>query len=346
VTLTWQRRHLHLHHPFTIARGGVSESRDKTVLLVSIEHDGRVGRGEAAPSTYYHQTLESNQAALDRAAELLGDDPFALEAILDRLWSHLGDQSAAIAAVDEALHDLCGQLIGLPVWKWFGLDPTRVPPTSFTIGIDDPETIAQKVREAADYPILKVKLGTAMDDDILTTVRREAPDKRLRVDANVGWSADVVLDRCRRVMRYDVELIEQPVPPAEDDALPDVREAVPVPLIADESCAGVDDVLRCAGAYDGINIKLSKCGGLRRALQMIHTARSAGLKVMLGCMVETSVGIAAAAQLAPLVDYLDLDGHLLLADDPFEGIGGQAGLLTLSDRPGTGVRERRSDRAS
>jgi len=340
VKLTWHRRYVHLRHPFNIARRRDDKGTEKEVLLVRIEHGGHVGWGEAAPVAYYRQSLESAEAALAEAQGMLGDDPFALDANLDPIRARFGDQPAAVAAIDGALHDLIGRLLGLPVWKLLGLDPARAPLTSFTIGIDEIDVIARKVQEAAGYPILKIKVGTPDDDAILSVVRREAPDKILRVDGNCGFSSGNVLERCRHVAGYGVELIEQPAPPGDDDALPAVKAERLAPLIADESCVGIDDVLRCAGPFDGINIKLCKCGGIRQAVRMIHTARAAGLKVMLGCMVETSVGIAAAAQLAPMADYVDLDGHLLLADDPFEGLGGDQGRLTLSDRPGLGLKER------
>ncbi len=340
MKLSWHRRRLHLRHPFKIARR-LDGGTDKEMLLIRIEHKGQVGWGEAAPVSYYHQSLDSAEAMLGEAAGMLGDDPFAFDAILDGLWARFADQSAAIAAIDGALHDLVGRLLGIPVWKLLGLDRTRVPLTSFTIGIDDLEVMARKVEEAAEYPILKIKVGTPQDDAILATIRRVAPDKVLRVDANCGWTSANVLEQCRRLSdRYRLEFIEQPTPAGDHAALPAVREAGLGPLVADESCVGVSDVLRCVGCFDGINIKLSKCGGIRRAVQMIHTARSAGLKIMLGCMIETSVGIAAAAHIAPLVDWIDLDGHLLLADDPFEGLGGSGGRLTLNDRPGLGLVER------
>jgi L-alanine-DL-glutamate epimerase-like enolase superfamily enzyme len=212
--------------------------------------------------------------------------------------------------------------------------------TSFTIGIDDLDVIAEKVREAEPYPILKVKVGTKNDEAILSTIRKVAPDKPLRVDANCGWTSANVVERCEALLQYDLEMIEQPTSPDDTNALPALRKKLTTPIVADESCKGIDTVLPCVGKFDGINIKLCKCGGIRPALKMIHTARSAGLKIMLGCMVETSVGIAAAAQLAPLVDWIDLDGHLLLADDPFEGIGGTQGRITLTNRPGLGVVER------
>lgn len=340
MKLTWHCRHLHLRHPFNIARSPrVGETR-KEALLVQIEHDGHVGWGEAAPAAYYHQSLDSAQRVFAEAERMLGNDPFALDAILDPIWERFSDQPAAIAALDGALHDLIGKLLGIPLWKWFGLDPARLPPTSMTIGIDEPEMIAQKAREAEAFAILKVKMGTEDDDAILSAVRREAPEKVLRVDGNCGWSSSEVLPRCRRIAAYGIELIEQPTPAGEHDALPAVRAERIAPLIADESCSGLSQVLPLVGVFDGINVKLSKCGGIRRAIRMIHTARAAGLKVMMGCMVETSVGIAAAAHLAPMADYVDLDGHLLLADDPFEGIGGAGGILTLTDRPGLGLVER------
>ncbi|NLX23184.1 MAG: dipeptide epimerase [Phycisphaerae bacterium] len=340
MKLTWRRRRLHLRYPFRIARRQ-DDNTEKEMLLIQIEHGGHVGWGEAAPISYYHQSLDSAEAMLREAAGMLGDDPFAFDAVLDALWARFADQSAAIAAIDGAMHDLAGRILGIPVWKWLGLDRSRAPLTSFTIGIDDLDVIARKVEEAAQYPILKIKVGTPRDDEILATVRRGAPDKVLRVDANCGWTSANVLEQCRRLSeRYRLEFIEQPTPAGEHEVLPAVRKAGLGPLVADESCVGVADVLRCVGLFDGINIKLSKCGGIRRALQMIHTARSAGLKIMLGCMIETSVGIAAAAHLAPLVDWIDLDGHLLLADDPFEGLGGSEGRLTLNDRPGLGLVER------
>ncbi len=362
MKLTWHRRQLRLSHPFKIARR-LDQSVDKTVLLVEIEHQGRTGLGEAAPTSFYRQTLDSSEAALSAAAGLLGDDPFAFEAIHERLRARIADQPAAIAAIDGALHDLCGRLLGIPVWRWLGVDRAKMPLTSFTIGIDDLDIMARKVREAAEYPVLKIKVGTPQDEAVLEMMRREAPDKVLRVDANCGWTAGTVEARCRELARFNLELIEQPCPPEDASRLtfraegrageesrkskvesriaaPEASTPAPPdlpPLIADESCVGVGDVLGCVGVFDGINVKLSKCGGIRPALQMIHTARAAGLRIMLGCMVETSVGIAAAAQLAPLVDYVDLDGHLLLANDPFEGIGGRQGRLTLNDRPGLGV---------
>jgi L-alanine-DL-glutamate epimerase-like enolase superfamily enzyme len=317
----------------------ISDNTDKTVLLVQIEHDGLVGWGEAAPISYYRQSFDSAEAALAKMKSMLGNDPFALDAILDNLLRQFPGESAAIAAVDGALHDLIGKILKVPLWKMFGLDRSRMPLTCITIGLDTPEVIAAKVREAAAFPILKIKVGTPDDETTLKVIRREAPNKTLRVDANCGWTSDNVFERCRMMADAKVEFVEQPTKPGDNDALPRVREAGLGPLFADESCVTVKDVLYCVGFFDGINIKLSKCGGIRQAMKMIHIARAAGLKIMLGCMVETSVGISAAAQLGPLVDHLDLDGHLLLANDPFTGLGGDGGRLTLTEEPGLGIKE-------
>lgn len=340
MRLTTERRKLHLRHPFLIARRMTDTSTEKEMLFVRIEHNGQVGWGEAAPAEYYHQTLDSAEAAMRAMGGMLGDDPFALDRILDAVRARFPDQSAAVAAVDGALHDLIGKLLGIPVWKLLGLDAARCPLTSFTIGIDTPEMVARKVREAEQYPILKIKIGTPEDDAILTAVRKEAPRKLLRVDANCGWTSADVLERMKKTWKYGIELIEQPTRPDDLKGLAAVRAAGLGPVLADESCVVEGDVLNCAGVFDGINIKLSKCGGMRAAVRMIHTAKAAGLKIMIGCMLETSVGLAAAAHLGPLVDYLDLDGHLLLADDPFDGLGGAGGKLTLTDRPGLGLIEK------
>lgn len=339
MKLSWERRQLKLRHPFNIARMPMSDSTDKTVLLARIEHDGLVGWGEAAPISFYHQSFDSAEATLSKIGDMLGNDPFALDAILDNLLKRFPGESAAICAIDGALHDLIGKILKVPLWKMFGLDRSRMPLTSMTIGIDKPEVMAAKVREAAAFPILKVKVGTPDDEIILNTVRREAPNKTIRVDANCGWSSENAFERCKLMADYKVEFIEQPTRPGDNDVLPRLREAGLGPLYADESCVTVKDVLFCVGFFDGINIKLSKCGGIRQAMKMIHVARAAGLKIMLGCMTETSVGIAAAAQLGPMVDHLDLDGHLLLANDPFTGLGGEGGRLTLTDAPGLGIRE-------
>jgi L-alanine-DL-glutamate epimerase-like enolase superfamily enzyme len=334
MRLSWHRQDLHLHRPFTIARG--TEVRKQT-LVVELEHDGVRGLGEAVPTDYYGQTLDSAERTLAAIGPLLGDDPFNLQAILGRLYARFDDQLASVAAVDFALHDWLGKRMGLPTWRWLGLDADAAPPTSFTIGIDDPERVIEKVQEAAACPILKVKLGTGFDEQILRAVREAAPQKTVRVDANAAWTADCALDRVRMCARYGVEYVEQPVPPGDFATLKRLRDARILPIVADESAVRAGDVANLVGCVDGINVKLDKCGGIRAGLHMIDAARVLGMKVMLGCMIGSSLYIAALAQLSPLADWLDLDGHLLLTDDPFEGLGFASGRIVLSRRSGLGV---------
>jgi L-alanine-DL-glutamate epimerase-like enolase superfamily enzyme len=233
-----------------------------------------------------------------------------------------------------------GKKLGVPVYALLGLDPSRSPWTSFTIGLDEPAVIRAKLREAAEYPILKIKVGTERDEEVLSIVRDEAPDVRLRVDANTAWRPRQAVERIEALEKFEIEFVEQPVAAHDIDGLRFVRERSPLPIIADESCMTSSDIPRLAGAVDGINIKLAKCGGIAEALRVIHTARAHNLQIMLGCMVETSLGIAAAAQLAPLVDYTDLDGAALLADDPFSGISIARGRIHLSAEPGLGVKKK------
>lgn len=307
---------------------------------MELDHDGVVGMGEAVPADYYGQTLDSAEDALAGMGELLGDDPFQIEPIVERCLDRYDDQRAAVSAVDGALHDWVGKRLGAPVWRLMGLDPKAAPVSSFTIGIDDLDVIEAKTAEAAEFPILKVKVGTDHDEEILSAVRRVAHDKSLRADANCGWTIDNAEERIRRLQRFNIEFVEQPIAPGDNEAMRTLRQATPVPIVADESTVRPADVIGLADCVDGINIKLCKCGGIREALRMIHLARACGLKIMLGCMIESTLGIAQAAQLAPLADWIDLDGHLLITSDPFEGIGGAGGRLTLTDRPGLGVKPR------
>jgi L-alanine-DL-glutamate epimerase-like enolase superfamily enzyme len=235
-----------------------------------------------------------------------------------------------------ALHDWLGKKLGQPLWRILGLNPASTPVTSYTIGIDSTEKMLEKVREAPEFPILKVKVGTDRDDEILSAIRRET-DRTIRVDANAAWQPREAEQRITELAGYDLEFVEQPVPAGSPESLRRVRESVDLPIISDESSVVPEDVPGLFGCVDGINIKLSKCGGIRQALKMIHTARSAGLKVMLGCMIESSVAITAAAQLSPLADYADLDGNLLISNDPARGVTVNAGRLVLPEGPGLGV---------
>ena len=327
---------LTLRHTFTISRNSTDVAQN---VLVEIR-DGKVtGRGEAAPARYYGQTQASSIRALTKMGKRLArHDPFELETILSDLRAHFPGEASAIAAVDIALHDLLGKKLGIPLWKYWGLDPRTTPQTSFTIGIDTLEKVALKVKEAERFPVLKIKLGVAHDLEIMREVRKLAPRKRLRVDANCGWSVPDAIRKAKALEKLGVEFIEQPVPPGHNAALKRIKNKIGIPLMTDESSLTPEDIPALWGCVDAINIKLVKCGGLRQALKMIHLAKACGLKVMLGCMIESSVLITAAAQLAPLADYADLDGNLLISDDPFRGvtIDKQAKLL-LPSGPGLGI---------
>ena len=328
---------LHTRHPFIIARGGRSEYQ---VVWVRVsDGDGTEGWGEAYPSSYYGESLEGVQAALTRVAAKLPDDPFDLEGAERRLVQLIPESAATRAALSVAYHDLVGKRLGVPVWKLWGLDAKNAPQSSFTIGIDEPEKMRQKVAEAAAYPVLKIKLGTERDEAILKTIR-DATDKPIRVDANAGWDQAKALRMLPILKDYGVELLEQPLPPADLDGLGVVRAASDIPVVVDESCLVATDIPKLAGKADGINIKLAKCGSLREALRMIATARAHGMKVMVGCMIETSIAITAAAHFTPLVDFADLDGAALTVDDPFAGASIDAGQIRLPDGPGLGVRRK------
>lgn len=328
---------LRTRHPFIIARGGRSEYR--TVWVRLIDEHGLEGWGEAAPTRFYGETTETVLAALQAYAEHLPSDPFLLEDA-ERAWERaLRLNPAARAALSAALHDLVGKRLDQPVYRLWGLDPAKAPRSTFTIGLDTAEKLRQKIAEAAPYPILKIKLGTDGDVEILRTVR-EATDKELRVDANGGWTVKQALRMLPVLDEYGVTVLEQPLAAEDLDGLAIVRQAARIPVIADESCRTAADIPALAGRVDGINIKLAKCGGLREALRMIAIARAHHLMVMVGCMIESSIGITAAAHLTPLVDLVDLDGAALLANDPFRGAGIEGGQVRLPSGPGLGLTRR------
>ena len=339
MKLTHETVAVHTKLPFVIARGGATEWRRVWVRVVGV--DGLEGWGEAAPSTYYGETPESVAAALSRIAPILDHaDGLALESIEADIARAVRGNASARAAVSAALHDLEAKRLGIPLYRMWGLDRATAPRSSFTISIGDESAIARQVADAAEYPILKVKLGTQRDADIIREVRAAAPHKPLRVDANAAWTPKYALRMIDLLLDYDVELVEQPVAAHDVVGLRFVRERSPLLIIADESCLVASDIPRLAGAVDGINIKLAKCGSLREALRMIAAARAHDMQVMAGCMVETSLGITAAAHLAPLLDYADLDGAALLADDPFVGATIAGGEITLPTTPGLGVQLR------
>jgi L-alanine-DL-glutamate epimerase-like enolase superfamily enzyme len=327
---------LETQHPFVIARGGYAGHENVVVRIV--DDDGIEGMGEAAPNRFYGESVATVAAALEQFAAVLGSaDSWSLEAIEESLDRTLRGNNAAKSAVSAALHDIIGKRLGVPVHRLWGLDPADAPESSFTIGIADNEGLRQRVADAAEYPILKVKLGTDRDTEIVRVVREAAPEKRLRVDANAAWTPSNAVRMVDFLADHDVELVEQPVAQHDIEGLRFVRERSKLPVIADESCLVATDVPRLAGAVDGVNLKLAKCGSLREAIRIIHTARAFGMSVMAGCMIESSLGISTVAQLAPLLDYADLDGAALLADDPFTGASIRGGKIRLTDGPGLGV---------
>lgn len=328
---------LRTKHPFVIARGGQSDHR--TVWVRIRDMDGHEGWGEAAPSKFYGETAETVLAALKIYGSMLPDDPFDLEKA-ERGWeAKLRGNAAARAALSTALHDLVGKRLDIPMYRMWGLDPCLAPKSTFTIGLDAPEKIRAKVLEAEQFPILKVKLGTEQDIEILRAIR-SATDKEIRVDANCGWTVKQAIRMLPILDEFGVTVLEQPLAPHDLDGLAAISAQADIPVIADESCLTAVDIPPLVGKVDGINIKLAKCGSLREALRMIAVARAHGLTVMVGCMIESSLGITAAAHVTPLVDIVDLDGAALLADDPFVGAEIEGGQVTLPSGPGLGVRRR------
>lgn len=336
---------LKTRYPFVIARGGYAAHENVIVRIV--DEDGIEGLGEAAPNKFYGESVATVAAALEQFAPVLGSaDSWSLEAIEASLDRTLRGNGSAKSAVSAALHDIVGKRAGVPVHKLWGLDAAEAGESSFTIGIADNDGLRQRVADAEQYPILKVKLGTDRDMEIVRTVRDAAPSKRLRVDANAAWAPSHAVRMCDFLADHGVELVEQPVAQHDIDGLRFVRSHSKLPIVADESCLVANDVPKLAGAVDGVNLKLAKCGSLREAVRIVHVARALGMTVMAGCMIESSLGISAIAQLAPLLDHADFDGAALLADDPFSGTTIERGRICLSQHPGLGVHARDADRTA
>jgi len=328
---------LRTRHPFIISRGGQSDYR--TVWVRLIDPDGVEGWGEAAPARIYGETTETVLAALQAYSDHLPSDPLDLESA-ERSWERaLRLNPSARVALSSALHDLAGKRLGVPVYRMWGLDPAQAPRSTFTIGIDTVEKLRQKVQEAEAYPILKIKLGTDRDREILETIR-SLTDKELRVDANTGWTVKHAIRMLPVLEEFGVTVLEQPLPADDLEGLAVVTQAADIPVIADESCLTAADIPRLVGRVDGINIKLAKCGSLREALRMIALARAHHMMVMVGCMIESSIAITAAAHFTPLVDIVDLDGAALLAEDPFIGASIAGGQVRLPSGAGLGLQKR------
>jgi L-Ala-D/L-Glu epimerase len=332
---------LPLRHTFTISRESITS---QPTLIVELSQGGVSGYGEATSNKYYGFTIERMARDLAAIKPLLGaaslGDP-------DALWSQcqpaLKDDPFALCALDQAAHDLWGKLRGQPVWELWGLSIEKTPRSNYTIGIDRPEVMVEKMNEFPGWPIYKVKLGTPNDLDIVRELRKHT-QAIFRVDANCGWTAEQAIEYAPQLKQLGVEFIEQPLPADRWNDLRRVGAASALPIIADESCIVESDVERCHGVFRGINIKLVKCGGLTPARRMISEARRLGLSVMVGCMTESTVGISAIAQLLPLLDYVDMDGAVLLAEDVAEGVRLDRGKCIYPDAPGSGVRLLRTGR--
>ncbi|MFC7202180.1 dipeptide epimerase [Haloferax namakaokahaiae] len=343
LTTSFERISMPLADPFEIARGSMTEAEN---VVVRIEDEGgMIGVGAAAPSSHYGETAATVEAVLPdllAVVESVGD-PHALEEIERLMAERVRRNPAARTAVSIALHDLAAKRLGVPLYKLWGLDPERTPTSSFTIGLADLDTIREKAAAAVEsgYSVLKIKLGTDRDEAIIEAVRDEAPEATIRVDANEAWTPREAVAKSEMLADYGVEFIEQPVSAEDYEGLKFVYERSALPIAADESCITAADIPRIADRVDIANLKLMKCGGLVEAKRMIHAARVHGLEVMLGCMIETNAAIAAGCHLAPLLDYADLDGSLLLAEDPYEGVPMPEGDIDLEalDRSGTGARQ-------
>lgn len=337
MKLTTRVERLHLRHTFRISRGAEDTSE---VVIAEIEHEGVTGLGEASPSEYYGETPRSVEESLRGISRWLsGEKPEHFRHVLDDARSRLGPARGALCALDLALMDWNGKKLGWPLHRFLGLDPARVPPTSFTIGIDSIPRMVEKLRETGDWPVIKVKLGTAEDLEIVRALR-EHSSARFRVDANCAWTAAEAIEKSRELASLGVELIEQPLPPDRLDDMERVRRESALPVFADENAVVPEDVPGLAGKFHGVNIKLVKCGGILPAIRMVHLARTLDLRVMFGCMIESSIACTAAAQLGPLADHMDIDGPLLITDDPYRGVEYSRGAVRLPGGPGLGVEKR------
>jgi len=327
---------LKLRHTWTTT---MSSSAYRDTLHVRFIRDGVTGHGEGAPIVRYQENAVDAQRTVQSVHDLVtGADPWQFQKLLTEVFHRVQGQHATKAALDIALMDWVGQKLGVPLYRYFGLDPNDAPITTFSIGIDTPEITRQKVLEAEPFPILKIKVGLDTDEATISAVR-SVTNKPLRVDANEGWKdKEEAVRKINWLAGQGVEFVEQPMPAEMLEETRWVRERVRLPLIADEACQQASDIPKLVGIFAGVNVKLDKSGGILEAFKMLQMARALGLKTMLGCMVSSSVSVTAAAHLSPLVDYADLDGNLLIANDPFAGVQVKRGKLLLPDRPGLGLK--------
>jgi L-alanine-DL-glutamate epimerase-like enolase superfamily enzyme len=330
MNLKYESYELKLKDPFTISRSSIAS---KKVVYVHIDE----GIGEASPSTYYGENEGTVKSVLETMKSELGDDSLEIDAIMDKVNRKMAGNFSAKAGIDLALHDLIGKKLNLPVHKLSGVEKKEII-TSYTIGVDTIKRMQEKVKKASGFSVYKVKVGVENDLKIVKAIR-EITDAKIRLDANCGWSTKEALKKIKELEKFEIELIEQPIPPGNLEDLKLIRENTDIPIFVDEWVMCAKDIPQYKGIVDGINIKLMKCGGLREAIKMINTARACDLKIMIGCMIESSVGISAAAQVAPFVDYVDLDGNLLISNDPYSGLMLKDGKWILNDLPGLGIKK-------
>jgi len=326
---------LNLQHTWTTT---MSSSQYRDTLHTTYTRDGITGHGEGAPIVRYHENAAGAQKAVESVRGLLlAADPMQFAKVMAEVFRKVSGEWAGKASIDIALMDWVGQKLGIPLYSLFGLDPQDTPLTTFSIGIDTPEITRQKTREAEAYPVLKVKVGLATDEPTIEAVR-SVTKKPLRVDANEGWKdKEEAVRKINWLEKQGVEFVEQPMPAEMIEETRWIRSRVHIPIIADEACQRASDIPKLRDAFDGVNVKLDKSGGMLDAYRMIEVAKSMGMRTMLGCMISSSVSVTAAAHLSPLVDYADLDGNLLIANDPFHGVKVESGKLILPRGPGLGL---------
>ena len=340
IKLSYKPYELQLRHVFTVA----TNSRTTTpVVLTTLEYDGVTGYGEASMPPYLGESHESVLNFLSKVNMEQFSDPFLMEDILGYIDGLMPGNHAAKASLDIALHDLTGKLLGQPWFRLWGLNREKTPVTSFTIGIDTADVVKEKTLEASAFKLLKIKMGRDNDREMIDTVR-SVTDVPVFVDVNQGWKdRNYALEMATYLSERGALFIEQPMPKEQVDDIAWLTERSPLPILADEALQTVEDLLPMKGVYSGINIKLMKCGGMHAAYKMITMARQMGMKILIGCMTETSCAVSAAAQLSPLVDWADLDGNLLISNDVYDGMTVVDGKITLPDRPGIGIIGKKSE---
>lgn len=333
MILNYSTEEIKLVNPLHTSYGIVTGAEN---AFVTIKYDNLCGYGEAVPISRYVENIDKVLICLKDFSMHIGDDPWAIEKISQEFDNLEIKSPATKSAINMALYDLVGKSIQLPLYKMLGLSALDTPYTSYTIGVDNTENVVKKVLDAKNFPIIKLKIGKKSDIDVIKAIR-EVSDVTIRVDANGSWTPEQAIEMIDLLSEYNIQFVEQPVAAHDFEGLKFVHEHSPLPIMADESCLSLKDIPRLSECVDGINIKLAKCGGISEALKMIYMAKAYGLKVMIGCILESSLAVTAAAQLTPLVDYADLDPILFIKHDPYDGMHIENGKIILPDRPGLGV---------